>query len=458
MTRLCVTSRIYIWSVLIEPLLFFIVVSQDICRVGGNLSRILQLIVVLILISRLILLPWNKVIIPNPFSKNYRWYSYYLIFILFSFIFGMYIGSFEESQKIITSSSQRGTSGISLILNSQYIRPLFEYFIAIYYFVYFAILPKYLINSPDLISYFFKIFRYTFFISLLIGALDFLLVLLLGYEWIPRHLSDFRHVGTRFHGLAGEPRDAFVYLGFGISLLYLNRVWEGDEKTNNWLIVSIFLCMLLTQSSSGFIGLIFAIVLIFIYQIPKIPLKYLASLFAVIISVSLSLYYAITSSDRTMLYINAIPDALLALQMSSELPPVIEAQIVNIYPVWTRISEVININFLPLLIGTGLGSASSLNSIFFSIDGVYNPHANIIRLVFESGLIGLAIYINAFISPIKRLSKNSMINDLLKINMLFLIGLSFGHRSATLFIFFGLMLLVLSYKDNEIKSNKDEIK
>ncbi len=45
-------------------------------------------------------------------------------------------------------------------------------------------------------------------------ALDFLLVLLIGYEWIPRHLSDFTHVGTRFHGFAGEPRDAFVYLGF----------------------------------------------------------------------------------------------------------------------------------------------------------------------------------------------------------------------------------------------------
>ncbi|MDC3240748.1 hypothetical protein OAU43_06410 [Gammaproteobacteria bacterium] len=420
------------------------------------MSRILQLLVILSLVLRLILSSWSKIIIPNPFSDNFKWYTYYIIFILISFLYGVYIGSFEASHRIISSSNNAGVSGISLLLNSQFTRPFFEYFIAIYYFTYFAILPKYLLNTSHHINYFFRVFSYTFFISLTVGALDFLLVLLIGYEWIPRHLSDFTHVGTRFHGFAGEPRDAFVYLGFGISLLYLKSIWDKKAKINNWLIGSIFISMLLTQSSSGFIGLIFAIGLIFIYQIPKIPIRYLASIFTIILIISFTTYFAITSSDRTMLYIEAIPDAIQALQTSSDLPPVIQAQIVNIYPVWIRISEVINMNFLPLLIGTGLGSASSLNNIFFSIDGVYNPHANIIRIVYENGLIGLAIFINAFIFPIRRLIGDGNSREMITIFMLFILGLNFGHRSSTLFIFFGMALLIFSVKNKKKYMNENE--
>ena len=454
MTRLNITSKIYVWSVILEPLLFFVILNQDVAGIGGNISRMLQLIVVLSLFLKIFLMPWKNIKIPNPVYDHYKWYFFYLVFILFSFAYGFFTGAYELN----APSEVQERSGLSQLLNSQYFRPFFEYVIAIYYFVYFVILPKYLLGSNEGIDYFFKVFVFTFLLSLFVGVIDFLLVFLTGYEWIPRHLSDFRHVGIRFHGLAGEPRDAFVYLGFGIAMFYLKSIWQERNNINNYSIAALFLCMMLTQSSSGFIGLIIAAGLIFFYQLPRIPVKYLFSLFAVIGVISVVTYLSVTNSYRVMQYLNVIPEAIQALESSADLPSLVQAQIVNIYPVWVRISEIIQLNFLPFLVGTGLGSASVTNSVFYDVAGVYNPHANIIRVFFESGMIGLFIFINAFISPVKGLAINRDTRVVLTMYMLFILGLNFGHRSATLFIFLGLLLLIFDFRKNNNAIDKDELR
>ena len=452
MNKIPITSKIYVWSVLMEPLLFFVIAGQSVTGVGGNISRLLQLFVVTSLILRAFIIPFDKLKIPNPFAEQYKWYSYYLIFIVISFIYGYFTGAYDLGFGL--TSTRKDASGIFIFLNSQFARPFFEYFITIYYFIYFVILPRYLLDTSQGINYFFKVFLLTFYSCLLVGILDFLLIYLIGFEWVPRHLSDFTHVGKRFHGLAGEPRDAFVYLGFGIAIFYLRSVWLNKQNISNLFIVGLFICMLLTQSSSGFIGLIISAGLIFIYQLPKMPIKYLAPIFTILIIISLTTYFAVINSTRTMIYIDAIPAAIQALESSSNLPPIIQAQIVNVYPVWVRISELMRYELLPIFIGTGFGSASILNSIFFNIDGVYNPHANIIRVIFESGVIGLLIFINAFISPLKRLISKRNIRENITMYMLFILGLSFGHRSSTLFIFFGMLLLIFSVKNKKLFKSK----
>jgi len=457
MNRLNITSKIYVWSVLMEPLLFFVILNQDVAGIGGNISRLLQLIVVLSLFLRIFFMSWKNIKIPNPLYDHYKWYFFYLVFILFSFFYGFITGVYDYGNSIVNIAPQEYKTGFSQLINSQYFRPFFEYVIAIYYFVYFVVFPKYLLGSKQSIEYFFKVFVFTFLLSLFIGVIDFLLVFLIDYEWIPRHLSDFRHVGTRFHGLAGEPRDAFVYLGFGIAMFYLKSIWQERNNINNYSIAALFLCMLLTQSSSGFIGLIIAAGLIFFYQLPRLPIKYLFSLFAVIGVISVFTYLSVTNSYRVMQYINAIPEAIQALESSADLPLLVKAQIVNIYPVWVRISEIIQLNFLPLLVGTGIGSTSAINSVFFDAPGVHNPHANLIRVAFEAGMIGLFIYIKAFISPIQRLAINRDTRVLLTIYMLFILGLNFGHRSSTLFIFLGTLLLIFDFIKNNNAIDNDEV-
>jgi len=444
--RLGLLPKVYIWSILLEPLLFFIVAGQQTTGIGGNISRVLQLFIVLSLFLKLLMTPWSKIRIFNPLFYQYKWYSYYLTFLVFSCVYGYFNGYYSVDSFSENQSSEQ--SGFSAIINSQFIRPFFEYLVAIYYFVYFVILPKYLLDSSEGIDYFFKVFMFTFLLCLFVGVIDFLLVSLIGYEWIPRHLSDFRHVGIRFHGLAGEPRDAFVYIGFGMGILFLRDVWLNQRKTTNFILTALFICMMLTQSSSGFIGLIIAIGLIAIYRIPTIPIRYLLSLSLLITIGSVAIYFAVINSYRTMLYIEAIPDALTALQTSNDLPPIIMAQIVNIYPVFLRFGEVMELNFLPLIFGSGLGTTSLANSIFMNVSGVYNPHANIIRVVFESGLIGLIIFINAFLQPIKKVIKDIGIKERYMLYMLLILGLNFGHRSSTLFIFLGISMLIFNYKNN----------
>ena len=46
----------------------------------------------------------------------------------------------------------------------------------------------------------------------------------------------------------------------------------------------------------------------------------------------------------------------------------VKTQIVNIYPIWTRLVEILNLDFLPTLIGTGAGSSAVLNGNFYVDD------------------------------------------------------------------------------------------
>ena len=117
----------------------------------------------------------------------------------------------------------------------------------------------------------------------------------------------------------------------------------------------------------------------------------------------------------------------------------------NIYPVWERWNNLLAFNVLPLFIGTGFGSASAINNIYIESAGgqLLNPNANIIRLIYESGLIGCFFFINAFIFPIKQLKLPRHLNDKIIISTLFILGAFLGHRSATLYIFLGATLNVL---------------
>ncbi len=418
-------SKLYVWSVVFETLLFFILVSQNVSGVGGNLSRVLQFGVILALLIKALITPLKKIQILNPFSIYFRWYFIYFCFIIFSLIFGIFSGAYI---------------GKSDNFSANVLRPGFEYFITLYYFVYFAVLPLFLLNSKKAIDYFFKVFFFMFFLSFFLGLIDLLLVLITGYEFIPRHLSDMTHVGNRFHGIAGEPRDAFVHLFLGLSLLFLKELWTGKSFNRFWVPI-IITAALLTQSTSGVIGLLIFLSLLIVFQLPRMRFQSTFLLVLLIILGSIAFGYMIQNSPRIQIYLEAAPLALQALERGIDLPPVIEYQINNIYPVWIRWLEISEMNFLPFFIGTGLGTASIINGFVLSEGGVLNPHANIIRIFFESGIVGTLLFIIAFVKPLLKIEKH-LGSNLLVFLMLLMLGVTFGHRSSALYTFFGLIIAI----------------
>jgi hypothetical protein len=155
------------------------------------------------------------------------------------------------------------------------------------------------------LNYFFKAFFIAFNISLIIGIIDFYFSYT-DYGFIGRHLHEHFSgkavlVGARFHGFAGEPRDAFVFLGLGLALYYLRSLFE--ERTQNYYYyLVVVICMLLTFSASSYVGLMMFMGLFVIYLAANNLKK---SLIFILLSplflfFCIFLYYRISKADLTL--------------------------------------------------------------------------------------------------------------------------------------------------------------
>ena len=118
----------------------------------------------------------------------------------------------------------------------------------------------------------------------------------------------------------------------------------------------------------------------------------------------------------------------------------------NIYPIWHLWEEIKKFNFLHLFTGNGLGSSSVINNYYMHSNELYNPHAGIVRSIYETGVIGTLLFIAAFLAPIKKMFMSHNINSKLIIFMLLMLGMYFAHRSAIPYIFLGMVLVVLNNK------------
>jgi hypothetical protein len=291
---------------------------------------------------------------------------------------------------------------------------------------------------------------------LFVGYGDLILAYLIdGYEGLPRHLSDGRTVGLRFHGFAGEPRDAFVYLLFGLCMIALKGIWENTKKPSKILFVVVIIAAMLTQSFSGLLGVLFFCGLYIMFG--KYKLLNIKS-YLYLISILIFLVASILLFDRVLLYFNAVIHFLFFTQDIEKVEPALSFALNNVNPVWQRIHEVMDFNLLPTFIGTGLGSASISNvNLFFHLNllhsnlyEVLNPNANIIRTFFASGIIGFFIFVLAFLKPLERIGASKRELFTLKTAMLLMLGAFFGHRSPELFIFFGIVLAVYEVKSQSL--------
>jgi len=125
-SKVSVMSKLYVWSIVLESLLFFIIADPDLIGVTANVSKILQFSVFLGLILRIATLRTN-LMVSSPFNIFNKWFFYYFVFAIFSGIFGFLSGAYNIESEADVINALR-----------VYTRPFFEYFIMLYYFAYFV--------------------------------------------------------------------------------------------------------------------------------------------------------------------------------------------------------------------------------------------------------------------------------------------------------------------------------
>ena len=469
-------AKIYIWSIVLEPLLFF-VVSTSFVGLGWpqNLSRFLQFFILIILGIRL-LIHKNFFTLLNPFHSNYKFFYYYILFALVVGLYGIINGAYLIPQE--------------LTYKYTFLRPMGEYVILFYYFFYFVVLFRYFVKKSNEIDYFFKIFSWILFLSLFVGYAELLLINMTRGSFIGLPISIYsfgvnftyydvdrylyQTVGNRFHGILGEPRDAFSFLILGLGMITLKDCWKNQEKLRYVFYVILIITIFLTQSFSGIIGLFFSAGLLIVYFLPKfinLPKlkrglfsKFLILMFLIILGLIILGIIFIAGSHRTIVVYETLLRLYDIMQSgnykfnmgSAPGIHVLELHMNNIYPVWHRLTEVLNFNIIPTIIGTGLGSSSIVNSIGLGSQGLLNPSANLIRTFFDTGIMGVIIFIAVFSHPFKIFLKYTSSKTVYKIFfwMLIILGSYFAHRSATPFIFLGIVLVVFEKKFSKISKIK----
>jgi hypothetical protein len=440
-SKLTLISRVYVWSIVLEPLLFFVAASSTTTGVGANLARVLQFFVLMGLTLRWITTP-RPLRIFNPASPLYANYTCYFLGAVLAGLIGLFSGAY--SLAVDYRSSYAG-SFIASIVRGPAARPVFEYFIALYYFAYFAVLPRYLLSSDAAIRYFFRVFSFMFAACIVLGGIDLLAVVLGRDGLIPRHLADGAYVGLRFHGLAGEPRDAFVYLMFGWATLTLRQFWKGEEHLSKLWIVTIIAAALLTQSASGLFGLVFAGLLMLAFSVRYFSARTLITAMMAMVALASVIYAGVELSPRIQLYLRLLSGMFRVLETGAQLPETLLGQMNNILPLWDMYQKVSEGNLLPLILGSGLGSTSVINNNLGYWNELTNPHTQLVRVLYETGIVGLYFTVMTFAFPVRALMTHlspAMRRKFLFLTLL-LVGVSLAHRSATPFIFLGVFVAVM---------------
>jgi hypothetical protein len=444
-------TRLYVWSVIFESFLFFIIGNQIATGFNITVGKTLQIaVLVLLLLGRIAYARDIKIV--NPTNPAYRYFGVFFALAVLSGIVGAFTGTYVLKQGY---SAEFASTDVARLIRGPATRPFLEYAIYAYYFVYFTILPRYLLRSEQAKTYFFRVFKLGFTVCLTLGFIDLALEFF-GYAWIPRDLSEARHVGFRFHGLAGEPRDAFVYLGFGLAVLNLHEYWRRRGSVGRGWVALVLIAAIFTQSASGMLGLIFGVSVLIAASVREFSVRHVAWLGGAMVVIFAVMLISIRSSPRIQAYMSDATPLLNALEMGLPPPPLITQQMANIYPVWDLYSKTREGNIAPVMMGSGLGTASVVNNNLGGGGELWNPNSQVIRLLYEVGIVGTAFLVIAFVYPVKVVTSRETANVRRRflIFTCLLVGLFLAHRSTASFIYLGIFLAALGGTAGPLESAK----
>jgi len=438
-------KKLYVWSVILEPLFFFVVLDEATAGVTGNISRILQLVFVTILLFKFARWVFTSaeeyVTVPG---WSHPLFKYWYAFIGLTIIAGT-IGAFTGAYAVPPGSIEIvHRSAISGFINAPGVRPFIEYVASLYYIVYFAVIPRYLLSTRPELEYAFSRFRWMFTLSYILGVIDVILARGFNYYWIPRHFADGLNVEGRFHGLAGEPRQAFVYLFLGLAIFHLEAYFLGRPVNRRWTF-AIVAAAFFVQSTTGLLGIALFVGLALIFYLPSQDRRRRLQAVAAIGLVIVLAVAAGVSSSRVRGYVADAADLWTRLEQGRELSYLMSKSNSDIYPLYDLIVKARHHHFLPILIGSGKGAASvTANRYYLRWAVVNNPHSELVRVLYGSGLIGFWFFLMAFLHPIRtytaKLSQERKNEFLLM--MLVVLGCSLADRSAAPYIYLGMFAAV----------------
>jgi hypothetical protein len=446
-------SKLYAWCIFFEPLLFFIVTRS----VGFNLTpaKVLELLFVFFFLL-FVIFPLNtsksfRLKLPDFNSFIYGFIYLYIFSLLISTIFGWLLGGYQidlsfyqsgdfSQQELNTRLIVNAFRGISII---------------IFYFFFFTFLASVFLNTRENLEYFFINFRRVFLFCLLVGYVDYFIIASVGYDLVPRHIYDNLSVGSRFHGFAGEPRQAGVYLLFGLGVFYLESLLF-KRPVKKYIFFLTILAAFLTTSITLLVALFIFVLLILPLYLFRFELKKVLSIF-LIISTFLSIAVFTGNNLESVAeyfprvntmqgYYDAFVDIWFILESKAELPYFVKIQLGEIYPLYDFISMLRNGEFLSILFGSGPGSAALNNYSYVDILMAYgNPNSYGIILLYESGIVGTIIYFLAFFTPIKILASSFRSTERSKLYtyMALVLSASLALKSPTIYIFLGLVISTL---------------
>ncbi len=434
-SKLTPYSKLFIYGVIFETMLFFILFP------GGQLSRILQFSFLLIsfFIFSIAAIKKINIEIDIKFIENNLFLNLFILLIPISFL----IGFFSDNLGIALNSYQLNDFTRSTFESIVISRSITETFILLYYFFFFYFLTYLLVNNKESIDFFFRIFKILFLLHLVLGYADYFFVSVSGYDLIPRHFYDGINVGARFHGIAGEPRQAGVYMALGLSITYLESYYK-QSKFNYWWLAVTVPAIFLTLSFTAIISIVIFLLLltpIFLFIFYKKP-------FISFITFFLFLFFLYLASEvpRIADYIEVFSRGLEVLESNKKLPYLIRVQLGEVYPLYDQYKALLSSNYLQFFFGSGIGTSAINNYSYVDLpDAFGNPNSQLIRSIYESGFLGTAFFTLIFYWPI---INNNRINFNTKLSLYILTSLvlafSYGVRSPAIFIFFGLMSSLLS--------------
>ncbi len=438
-----IITKIYTWALILEPLLFFVFSGGESSGINLSISRLLQSIVLIYLLIIYILSKHSF----NLYIVNYKKYifKYFLIILIGTLISLLFYNNYSSNIKFNIDNI------FMTFFRGQYFRPIIEFIIILYYFLVYLIFPKYIFKNKLDLQFFFLTFKKILSFILIAGFLDFFYSMIKpGAFLIGRHLSDNMYVGIRFHSFCGEPRDAFVFLIFSLVILTLDSIFN-KTKIKKIYIYSIIIALILTQSASGILGLFFSIILLIFFS-NNFNRKLFLYTIIFIIFISITSIVIINNTERLKMYFDVYKEIYEILKSNEELPYLLYVQSVNIFPLWKLFINTINYNWIPVLVGSGIGSSSFLNNSYVQTNDLANTNSQLVRLLYEVGLIGTFYFIKIFTSVYNLFIKIRKINNKLFYFLFFLLlGANLSHRSTTIYITSGILVIMLTQFHNEKK-------
>jgi hypothetical protein len=236
----------------------------------------------------------------------------------------------------------------------------------------------------------------------------------------------------------------------GLAVLNLEAYIKG-QPLSKFLIITVISASILTQSASGLVGC--AVFLVLFSAKSLIHIMNIRRLFlslTILTLTSILMYGFIISSEHILAYLKSTSDLWYLLESGSALPHLMMIQSSNIYPLYDLTVKARELNILPVIIGSGMGSSSAITNYYTSIANasiaieLSNPNSQLVRSLFESGIVGTYFFIMSFFYPVKQFTKRFKTKDRRRfiILILLLIGCFMGHRSSAPFIYLGIAFAV----------------